>query len=434
MKGQFSVGVGRSDITPEIGGLLQGYTPPRPSKSIHDHLHLTAYLIEQGETRVLLASADLTGIPTQLNLEIRTEMAKAANVPLANIILAPTHTHSAPVTHAGMNDKYCYEVLVPAAAEAAKAAAANLQPAEIGIGCTNSQVAINRRQLTREGEVILGQEPLGLYDPQMTVLSFRTPKGKVIGNIVHYGCHNTGSGVNTEITRDWSGVMIDRLEDLTGGVTAFLNGCQGNCGPRLANGKTTGNLQLALELGGLAGIDGMRAWNSISKWDREIDLRVLIETVKLPYGKIASEEAMLKELEELGDPAKLTMEPLIYYNGVKRHLDMLRSGKAAEYEKEGGREIPTSIIAIGPIAFVPIPFETFSGITMRISRHSPFPWTVCVSNANGAQGYFPTQDELCRGGYEVHSFRFPNGYPLADNADQHLINACLDMLERLYNE
>ena len=145
---------------------------------------------------------------------------------------------------------------------------------------------------------------------------------------------------------------------------------------------------------------------------------------------------MVKELEELGgDPTKLTGEPLIFYNGVKRQLDMLRSGKAAEFEAIGGKDFEISIIAVGPIAFVPLPFETFSGITMRISRHSPFPWTVVMSIANGSgNGYFPTQDQLCMGGYEVHNFRFPAGYPLADNADQHMVTGALNLLEKLYNE
>lgn len=46
---------------------------------------------------------------------------------------------------------------------------------------------------------------------------------------------------------------------------------------------------------------------------------------------------MLRELEELGDPEKLTSEPLIYYNSVMNQLEMVRSGKAAEYEAEGGK-------------------------------------------------------------------------------------------------
>lgn len=440
MKGKFFVGVARADITPLVGGPLQGYTPWRNSGSIHDPLHLTVFMIRQEETCVMLASADLVGIPTNLNLELRKAMANAVGTRPEHILLAPTHTHSGPVTNIDKEGKcrnpvYFEIILKNAAIHAAKEAARNLQPAELGIGTTQSQVAVNRRELDVNGQVVLGQEPLGSYDPTMTVISFRTPEGKILGNIVHYGCHNTASGNGTEITRDWCGVMIDRMDEETGGMTAFVNGCQGDCGPRLPNGKTTGNVKMAQELGGLAGIDAMRAFRSIRRWENEIDLRVLNSTIKLPYGKLATEEAMLRELEELGDPEKLTSEPLIYYNSVMNQLEMVRSGKAAEYEAEGGKSFNLTVIAVGPIAFMPVPFETFSGITVRISRHSPFPWTVCISNGNaGNNGYLPTQDQLCRGGYEVHSFRFPNGYPLADNTDQNMVSAALKLLETLYNQ
>lgn len=269
-------------------------------------------------------------------------MANAVGMRPEHILLAPTHTHSGPVTNIDKEGKcrnpvYFEIILKNAAIHAAKEAARNLQPAELGIGTTQSQVAVNRRELDVNGQVVLGQEPLGSYDPTMTVISFRTPEGKILGNIVHYGCHNTASGNGTEITRDWCGVMIDRMDEETGGMTAFVNGCQGDCGPRLPNGKTTGNVKMAQELGGLAGIDAMRAFRSIRRWENEIDLRVLNSTIKLPYGKLATEEAMLRELEELGDPEKLTSEPLIYYNSVMNQLEMVRSGKAAEYEAEGGK-------------------------------------------------------------------------------------------------
>ena len=61
--------------------------------------------------------------------------------------------------------------------------------------------------------------------------------------------------------------MVDRLEAQTGAVTAFINGCGGDCGPRLPNGKTTGDLQMALELGGKAGVDAVGQY--ITRWAKE---------------------------------------------------------------------------------------------------------------------------------------------------------------------
>ena len=43
--------------------------------------------------------------------------------------------------------------------------------------------------------------------------------------------------------------MIDRLEAATGTLTAFINGAEGDVGPRLTNGKTVGNISLVEEHG-----------------------------------------------------------------------------------------------------------------------------------------------------------------------------------------
>jgi len=75
----------------------------------------------------------------------------------------------------------------------------------------------------------------------MTVISFADEEGKVVANIVHYGMHGTCAGRNYEISRDWAGVMVDDVERVSGAITAFFNGAEGDVGPRLTNGLTTGN-------------------------------------------------------------------------------------------------------------------------------------------------------------------------------------------------
>jgi len=433
MAGTFMAGAGRSDITPQVGGMLQGYTPRRPSESIHDPLHLAAYMIRQGDKAVMLAAADLVGIPTCLSIRLRQAMAEASGVPFENIILGTTHTHSGPVTAADGSDEpedapYFYQILLPGAIAAAKAAAASLQPAEMGIGVTESQVGVNRRIMNEKGEIDHGQDPLGLYDPAMTVVSFRDLEGKTIGNLVHYGAHNTASAKNSAVTRDWCGVMIDRMDDLIGGITAFVNGCQGNCGPRLPNNKTTGDTQMAQELGGLAAIDGMRAWRSIRRWRREIDLDGIYGHVVLPYAPLPDREVLLKKLERFADPKAKIPEKTLAYNGIMRQLNFLDTPEASETEQK----IPICVIRLGPIAFASLPFETFSQITMRIGTQSPFPYTLCLSNANGGNGYFASRDQITLGGYEIRNAREWKAHPYVEDADQYLVSGLTALLRELY--
>lgn len=434
MSEHLKVGVGRSDITPPVGMWLAGYSPVRQAESIHDRLHVTSFCIASGETRAMLAVAEVVSIPTDLSLELRQQICEMTGVPAENIILSATHTHSGPAVRRVIGgtmepiEEYVRTVFRPAVLEAAKAAASGLRPAQMGIGVTHSDVGINRRQMKEDGGIKLGQEPLAPYDPDMTVISFREPDGTPIANLIHYGCHNTGAGKNTEITRDWSGVAIDRLEAESGAVTAYFNSSEGDVGPRLTNGRTTGNLQLALELGGIAAADAMRAWKSIREW-KDVSLRTMQGSVKLPYEPFSTLEEVDRSIAELGDPANLKgLQNRHYANLTERREMILRGEKAPE-----AKLIPECILALGPVAFYPMPFEMFTQVQVRIKRHSPFPYTVCIGLANGGNGYFPTQDQLCRGGYEVTMFRTMT-IPFVENADQCYVEGSLKLLRELYEK
>jgi hypothetical protein len=68
---------------------------------------------------------------------------------------------------------------------------------------------------------------------------------------------------------------------------------------------------------------------------------------------------------------------------------------------------------------------------MRIAQGSKIPYTLSLSNTNGSEGYFVTEDQICRGGYEIDMFKTGQLQPYADNADWHLILQTLKNLEKL---
>ena len=432
MKKTLNVGVGRADISPAVGTWLTGYAPARRAEIINDPLHLTAFAFEQDGVRAIVATADTCVIEDAFSAEVRRAMSEASGVPFEKIILSATHTHSGPALFdtpggAPFDRDYAYGKFLPAAKAAAADATASLRPAVMGVGVTQSDVGVNRRQILTNGDVALGQEPLGSYDPTMTVVSFREPDGKPIGNIIHYGAHNTGAGANPEATRDWCGVMIDRLEAESGGVTAFFNGCEGDVGPRLANGGTTGSLKLTLELGGRAAIDAVRAWRSIREWRSGCELKTLSCDIKLPYKKLPAYEELMDEINSKGDPDKLVGLAVMEYEALSKRAEAMREGKLPGE----ARAFPIFAVSVGPVAFLPIPFEIFSMITLRISRHSPFAHTLSLSNANGWTLYFPSMDQIIRGGYEVWVFTKLSAFPFADDSEQHFVSQAAELLKRL---
>ena len=423
---QLLVGVGHEIITPPLGTMLQGYTPMRPALSVHDDLYATAFAMKSGDTLAVLVSLPLCNLyyPQE---NVRAAITKACGVPDEHIILSCTHTHSGPACH-GVGVPYTESIMIPQVAKACATAVESLRPALVGWGTTYSDVAVNRRQLKEDGKITLGQDPHGTWDPTMTVIAFREPDGTPIGNIIQYGCHNTASGKNDEITRDWCGVAIDRLQEISGGVTAFINGCGGDCGPRLPNGKTTANLQMAMELGGKAAIDAVRAWRSIREW-RDEPVKVLHSQVELPLAEIGTEEQLRQQAAAMGDPAELKSSGRALYNSLLARADYLHEGNVPPKTQA----IDLTLLSLGGLAICPLPFEIFSRITLRIKEHSPFAHTLVPGYSNGGYSYFPSMDQLCRGGYEITMFR-KRLLPFADDAEQPLVAGCVQLLRELHEK
>ena len=428
MKQQLYAGVGRADITPAVGGRLFGYRPDHHSKSVNDRLSLTAAAFCQGDTKAILISATLGLFGNGLSDEIRALIAAETGFP--HVVLTATHTHSGPDTCGivGWGDvdrKYCDSILIPRIKEAAKEAAASLKPVILGIGTVQSKVGINRRQHNEDGSTSLGQNPWGVYDPTMTVLRFTEPDGKPVLNIVHYGCHCTAAGMNTEITRDWAGVMLDRLEKESGAPSLYLNGSAGDVGPRLPNAQTTGDLSHAIELGGAAALDAVRAWRNAKNGKPE-NLSVTADALKLPLkARMPYAEAKRLFNEMSGaDGINLSGQVLNYYRSI-----------IAAYDKKLPEEkvltLPQTLIAVGDAVIVPFPFEIFSEISMRLREYSPYPYTLCTGCANGANGYLPSQAQLCRGGYEVDFFRTGRVQPFADDTDDNFIKENLRLIRKI---
>ena len=296
----------------------------------------------------------------------------------------------------------------------------------MGIAQGKSYVGVNRRELKIDNTVRLGQNPWGCFDPRMTVISFKNGDGKVIGNMIHYGCHCTASGVNTEITRDWAGPMIDKLEEISGGITAFFGGAEGDVGPRLPNGLTTGNRTVddAVLLGGVAAEDAVRIWRDVKAFcDAALDTvdAVLSIPVKPRMAK-AEAERILDSI-----PADVTNRMAAIRNHAKTVVVSYENG----YEEREARDFPQTIIRLGDAAFVSFGHELFSEMGLRIAEASDLPYTLSLANANGTFGYFPTEDQICRGGYEIDMWKTADVQPYRDDADYAIVMNTLENLKRL---
>ncbi len=429
MTEQLNLGVGRAVITPEVGCRLCGYRLDFYSDSLHDDLTATAFWFTQGEANALMINLTVCNLHSGIRDRILGLLEEQFGISAGAVLISCTHTHSGPFTTARMEQlehSYIDSIFIPGILQAVGAAKEAVRPVTVGMATGESRIGINRRQLTAENKVVLGQNPWGSYDPQMTVLSFKDENGGTYANMVHYGCHGTCAGKHTAISRDWSGIMVDRMELVTGGITAFFNGTAGDTGPRISNGCTTGkgNYQYVYELGNVAAQDAIRIWRTISSYRNE-RLKTADCNVDLP----------LKPRESREDAERLLATPIeggtTLQNGHRRHYEEVIASYQNGYEEKDSFTIREILVRIGDVAFYGLPFEPFSGIGLRVRAYSDVPNPLCLGYTNGAEGYFPTQDQLALGGYEIFISRYRHIQTYVENVDWYLIKETVENLKKV---
>ena len=417
------LGVCKEIITPEIGGHLYGYNDSLFSKSVHDDLTATAFVLSDGDEKCVLISATVCLIQTALCDSIRDSVEKETGIKKENVILSATHTHSGPnvsgETGWGEIDKeYCDSIFIPKILKAVKCANDNMTTVTVGTASADSAVGINRREINSDNSIGLGQCPWGCFNPKMTVISFKDEKGDIKANIIHYGAHGTAAGYCDEISRDWSGIMTDALQTVTGGITAFFNGPEGDVGPRLSNGQTVGNMNYVHELGEKAAEDAIRVFRKINSFD-EVSLSAYEGEIKIPLKSRISLEKAEKMLEKYGNKTvNIAGQKALYYRSV---AESYKNG----YEEKQMQTIRQSVVKLGNTVLVSLPFEAFSEIGLRIQKERRDKNVLSLAMTNGAFGYFVTESQICMGGYEVDMYLTSKIQPYAEHADYYLVKETL---------
>ena len=418
MENQLLLGISRKNITPKVGGRLMGYKPDIYSESINDELTVDAYYFEEGETKALLISAALCVVSTNITNALLAEIEEKFHIPKNNVILHAIHTHSGPVLSeaVGWGDpdlEYLEEIFRPMLMAAVDEALRSAVPVTMAIGRGDSLVGINRREIAVNNTIRLGQNPWGAFNPKMTILSFKGLGGEPVANIIHYGMHATAAGPNPEISRDWPGV---------------INGPEGDVGPRLPNGRTTGggDISYALRHGAWAGQDAVKIYKNMGNYHTP-RLSTYGGELEIPLSpRIPLEEALERYEEFRGHTVNNRGQREKYYREV---IESYKNG----YEEKASHSVEQTIIRLGDVAIVGFAFELFSEIGMRIDRECKIPHVLSLSNANGTLGYFATESELCRGGYEIDMAKTSKLQPYVPNGDWHIIINTLKNLEKTEN-
>lgn len=436
----FCCGFAQTDITPELGIRLGGYPlEDRPAESVHDNLFSSALLFEQESIRYAIISLDWLCITADTANYIKKEINKDAAVPVDNIIICTTHSHTAPNTVGipgwGDIEQGYVDSVIPLIIKSASIATENLAPAKIGVGTVQSKAGVNRRTLLDDGSVSFAGNPNGTYDPTMTVMRFVDMVGSPIVTLIHYGSHNTAWGPQRVISRDWSGIMVDRVQQQTVSYVAFLNGAIGDVGPRtnkvvgegLFSAGAGDGLESVLEVGYRAATDALQCYYNITEFDDKPIVRAVISDIDVPVKPLPLLDDVKARLGELDEFKNSWGENKCRYEYYRRVLN------AHSQTPVKSTSIESRILVIGPIAFISLPGEPFSSIALRMRKASPFEYTLLISNSNGCIGYIPDKTARKIGGYEIDMESAINTYLPIEKDDDILVDTITRQLRLLKN-
>jgi len=438
-------GIAKLDITPALGANLNGYYRERPADRVIEPLYVTALAFADGENTALAISLDISEILQRDTDDIRSRVAKRTGLPFEAVFVACIHTHTAPVISEIRSffkrDEAYYEFFCNQICAAAEAAIADLQEAAPSIARGKAEgIAFIRRVRMKDGTTrnavpkdlipqIAG--PIGTPDETVQLVKLQRPGAADIA-IVNFGCHPDVLG-GTGICPDWPCYMRDAVEaalaneaDGKGVRVIFFNGAQGDVAhvDRMNPIRRKG-VEHSRHMGRvIAGtVLSIYTYTEPVKADR-VFYRQNMAHVRINKGT-EEEVAIAKQVNEafLKNKDMAMMDPA----GFPFNIVMARRFIRLEHRDP---IIPLNVVSVGfgDVAFLGLPGEPFTELGKQIKAGSPFAMTIPCCNANGSEGYFPTDEALLEEGYEATSSLFLPGVA------PELVRVSLQTLEQVYEK
>ncbi|MEW6305996.1 MAG: neutral/alkaline non-lysosomal ceramidase N-terminal domain-containing protein [Verrucomicrobiota bacterium] len=446
----FRAGAATSNITPKLGTSINGGMQDRAATHVHDELHARCLALDDGQTKLVIVVCDSCMILREIFDQAKRLVNEATGLPVENMMMSATHTHSAPTAGAVFQsepDPEYQDFLARRIADGVRRALNNLAPARLGwaVGSEPTEV-FNRRWYLKEGTMpknAFGKydkvkmnpgrgsdslvEPAGPTDPQVCVLAVQTPEGKPLALLANYSLHYVGGTGGGHISADYYGMFCDRIQQLLGAdrqdpafVGMLSNGTSGdinNINFRV-KGESYPPYAKMRQVADKVATEAARVYKTIQFRDT-VSLAAAQKELKLGVRKPTAEEvAQAKEIMSRAKklPRMETLEEIYARETVQM----------AAYPDQVACIVQA--FRIGELGIAAIPCETFVEIGLEIKERSPFRPTFTHSLANGYNGYLPTPKHHELGGYET--WRAKSSY-LEAQASTKITAAILEMMGKL---
>ena len=426
------IGLGQVDITPEVGGWMDGMHRAHGSTGVHDPLNARAVAFDDGKTKAVIVSCEIVAVGDELAEEVCSEAEKRTGIPADNIFLACSHTHSGPGTIGiiGPLDEKFLSGLGGKLLKAIEQAGRKMEPAKLGIGRGEEKTISHYRRLwNKQKQIIMNWDqvdpesivgPAGEPDHEVGVMKIVSAEddGKVLATIFHYTSHpNVMSGENFLISGDFPGLASRVIEEKSGGAALFLNGAQGSSDvDGLRDRDWSGVERTGKALAKVV----LETADNIRELQAEVKIATGLRQIEVPMRNVSDEEvAWAKKVL-----AESTGEVVTLVDGV---TDEFKAELIMELLGERGKKMRLKLggLAIGEMAFVCFPGELFTEIGQNIKKASGFKQTYIMGLTNGIDGYFPSTKAISEGGYSVDT------RSVDPPAEEIITEASVDLLKEL---
>lgn len=237
-EGRLYAGTARVDITPPIGINLAGYEPRAKlgSASVHDSLSAKILVLEAGGERLAIITCDLIFFYNKQVLDRIHE-----KYGITRVLIPFSHTHSGPV----LEDSNEYSGFVAQAmVDGVGTALSRMFPARISATVRSfPQLGYNR--MTNKTDLIAMWQnyeriPYGPVDPEVGVIKVEDDQGNPRAILMQYACHPVTNGHNMDISADYPGVAVKKVEEAFGRqvMCMFVQGGAGDINPMFMTGKS----------------------------------------------------------------------------------------------------------------------------------------------------------------------------------------------------
>jgi hypothetical protein len=401
-RAEIQVGAALRTITPDpLLPVSGGLGVPRPAREKRGELTARALVFRKGATSIAVVSLDLLGFPSVLGDRVR---ARVEGIPPENVLIASTHTHSAPDCYAfpdgqgGHTGDLAYmDSVCRRAAEAVNEAVGRLQPAAIKVATGEAK-----------GKIAYNYYAPDLYDRRMGVIQAVGRDGRAIATLVNYAIHPEVLGNEVGIlSPDLVGPLCDRIEAQAGGMAIFVNGAQGGM-------VTADNRDLDRPR------DKQRAvWDDSRSWEE-----------CLRIGHLMADEALriVEDAPERSDPALSCDAVTVRFPVDSDPIWAVVRGSPLKYPHNDDRSVNARInlVNLGDAQILTIPGEALPNIGFYLKRKMRGRHNLLFGLTNDAFGYIMTKVDF--GSFPRYDYITRTS--LGEMTGEILIEEALELVER----